>query len=417
LAAAHHEPTILQIIPRLDTGGAELTTIEVTEAVVRAGGRMLVATEGGRLEGEIAAAGGRLVRLAAGSKNPLRMLGNARTLAGLIRSERVALIHARSRAPAWSALIAARRTGIPFVTTYHGAYNERGRLKNVYNSVMARGDLVIANSGFTADLVATRYGTPRERLRVIYRGVEGTGRFDPDQVAEARVAALRRSWGVPVAAKVILQAARLTGWKGQTVLIDAAGRIARDGLLGDAVVVLAGDDQGRSAYTAGLRSQIAAQGLEGRVLLVGHCGDMPAAFRAAHVAVVASTEPEAFGRAATEAQVMGCPVIATAIGAPPETVLAPPKVASTETTGWLVPPADAEALAGRLCEALTLSGIAREAIGTRARAHVLAHFSLETMKRQTLQVYDELLKTRLAEGLGASQTRENARMSGPGGLT
>lgn len=409
-------PTILQIIPRLDTGGAELTTIEITEAVVRAGGRMLVATEGGRLAGDITRAGGQLITMAAGSKSPARIYANGRRLARIIAEEGVSLIHARSRAPAWSALMAARRTGIPFVTTYHGAYGEKGRLKRHYNSVMARGDIVIANSRFTADLVAHRYGTPRDRIRVIYRGVEGD-RFDPARVGGDRLERLRRQWGIATDRQIILQAARLTGWKGQGVLIDAAAELARQGALGSAVVILAGDDQGRSGYRSALERRIAEARLEARVRLVGHCDDMPAAFCLAHVAVVASTEPEAFGRAATEAQVMGCPVVATAIGAPPETVIAAPPARPEDATGWLVAPGEAGAMAGKLREALTLPAAARAAMGRRARAHVLASFSLEAMKRQTLSVYDVLARTQLSVAFDAAQKPDFAGANEPSPLT
>ena len=153
-------PTILQIIPRLDTGGAELSTIEITDAIVRGGGRALVATEGGRLASRITENGGEIVPFPAGTKNPIRILANARALERLIRMRGIDLVHARSRAPAWSALIAARRAGIPFITTYHGAYAEKGRLKRLYNSVMARAGVVIANSHYTAGLIRERYGTP-----------------------------------------------------------------------------------------------------------------------------------------------------------------------------------------------------------------------------------------------------------------
>lgn len=393
-------PTILQIIPALDTGGAELSTLEITEAVVRAGGRMLVLSEGGRLEGEIGRLGGELVRFPAASKNPLRLLANARAIAGLVRREGVALLHARSRAPAWSALIAARRTGVPFVTTYHGAYGESSRLKNIYNSVMARADVVIANSQFTADLIRARYGTPPERITVIHRGVD-LERFDPGAIAPRRLDGLRAQWGLETGQPVVLQAARLTGWKGQHVLIEAAGQLAREGRLAKALVVLAGDDQGREGYRAGLEARIAESGLAGKVRLVGHCADIAAAFLLADVTVVASTEPEAFGRAATEAQAMGSPVIATDIGAPPETVLAAPRVPAGDATGWLVPPGDAAALAARIAEALALPPEERAAMRARARAHIATRFTLERMKLATLEVYDHLLGSALAPALGA----------------
>jgi glycosyltransferase involved in cell wall biosynthesis len=387
-------PTILQIIPRLDTGGAELSTIEITEALVAAGARALVATEGGRMADRITAAGGEIVTMAAGTKNPVRLLANARLLARLARGEGVDLLHARSRAPAWSALIAARRTGLPFVTTYHGAYAEKGRLKRLYNSVMARADRVIANSRYTADLVRTRYGTPEDRIRVIHRGVD-MARFDPAAVGPDRVRRLREAWGLGPETPIVLQAARLTGWKGQRILIAAAARLAAGGRLGAAHVVLAGDDQGRTGYAATLRAEAERQGLAERVHLVGHVDDVPAAFATAHVAVVASTEPEAFGRAAAEAQAMGAPVIATDIGAPPETVLAIGRVAADAATGWLVPPDDAAALAEALADALSLDPDRRRAMGAVARAHVAGRFTVGAMQQATLAVYDELLGTRI----------------------
>jgi glycosyltransferase involved in cell wall biosynthesis len=392
---AEKRPTILQIIPELDTGGAELSAIEIADAIVRAGGRALVLSEGGRLAPRIAASGGEFVPFAAATKNPVRLLWNAHAIRRMIESEGVDLVHARSRAPAWSALIAARRAGVPFVTTYHGAYNEKTRLKRAYNAVMAKGDIVIANSLYTKRLIETRYGTPADRIRVIYRGVDG-GTFDPAAISEKRKAALRARWGAGSETRIILQPARLTTWKGQSTVIEAARLLEAEGRLGDSLVVLAGDAQGRTAYRQQLESEVAAAGLERKIILPGHVDDIPAALAMAHLAVVASIEPEAFGRVATEAQAMGCPVIATDIGAPPETVAAVPTVTSAEMTGWLVPPGDAARLAAAMAEALGLAPDARAALGARARARALGQFSLDAMRRQTLEVYDSLLGTRLA---------------------
>lgn len=392
-------PTILQIIPHLDAGGAELAVIEIAEAVTRAGGRALVLAEPGRLDVRLREAGGELRPFRAASKNPLQMLANALEIARIAGREGVALIHARSRAPAWSALIAAGRIGVPFVTTYHGAYGERNAVKRLYNSVMARGDVVIANSHYTADLIAARYRTPRPRIAVIHRGIDAR-LFAPSAEASARAAQLRRRWGIGEQDRVILQAARLTAWKGQSVLIDAAAQLAKAGRLERAVVILAGDAQGRAEYVDALQQQIERAGLGGRVRLVGHVDDIAAAYLAAHVTVVASIEPEAFGRAAIEAAAMGCPVIATDIGAPPETVLASPSAPAEAITGWLVPPRDSKALAERLAEALALSPGARSAMAKRAQAHVLAHFTTQQMQRQTLAVYDRLLGTGLERRFG-----------------
>jgi glycosyltransferase involved in cell wall biosynthesis len=392
---AEKRPTILQIIPELDTGGAELSAIEIADAVQSAGGRCIVLTEGGRLVQRLRDTGAEVNFFPSATKNPLRMLWNVQRIMKIVRREGVSLIHARSRAPAWSALMAARGAGVPFVTTYHGAYSETSDFKRLYNSVMARGDVVIANSNYTADLIRMRYGTPRSKLRVIYRGVDGR-LFDPVNVAADRVASVRSRWGVDDSKRLVLHAARLTNWKGQKFVIDAAALLAQRGLLDDVVFILAGDAQRRGAYKAALQQQIDEAGLTDRVLLVGHEDDMAGAFRASHVAVVASIEPEAFGRAATEAQVMATPVIATDIGAPPETVLGRPGVPASRATGWLVPPEDAVSLADAIAEALAMSGTEHTRMGQRAREHVLKSFSLRQMKQQTLQVYDQLLGTKLA---------------------
>lgn len=355
---------------------------------------MIVLAEPGRLAPRVVAAGGEVVAFPADSKNPARMLLNARSIARLATSRGVSLIHARSRAPGWSAFIAARYAGIPFVTTYHGAYSEANAAKRFYNSVMARGDIVIANSRYTANLIATRYGTPADRTVVVHRGVD-VAVFDPEAVARHRPLELRERWGVDPDDRVILQAARLTSWKGQSVLIDAAARLAARGQFASTVVVLAGDAQGRDGYVETLRAQIAGYRLERCVRIIGHVDDMAAGYLAADATVIASTEPEAFGRTAVEAAAMGCPVIATAIGAPPETVVAEPKAPKEAITGWLVPPNDPNALADRLAQALSLTLSERVEMGDRARRHATANFTVEAMQRRTLAVYDKLLSTGL----------------------
>jgi glycosyltransferase involved in cell wall biosynthesis len=377
--------TILQVIPRLDAGGAERTTIDVAAALVRAGARALVASEGGRLASELQAVGGLLTPFPAATKNPLAMALNVRRLARLIAEERVDLVHARSRAPGWVALGACRATDRPFVTTYHGAYSGRSALKLRYNSVMARGDVVIANSQFTADEIARLYPDARGRLRVIARGAD-LRRFAPSAVEPARVAGLREAWGVAPHERVALVAARLTEWKGHKVLIEAA-RLLRQRGLDEVRYILAGDAQGREAYARELDARIEAAGLKGVVSRVGHCADMPAALVAASVVAVPSTRPEAFGRSAIEAQAMGAMVVVSDSGAAAETVLAPPQTPAQARTGWRVPPGDAPALADALESALTLGASAREAVAQRARAHVERRFSLEQMTADTLAAY------------------------------
>lgn len=402
-------PTILQIIPQLSAGGAERTVIEVAEAVAHAGGRALVASEGGRLAGELAEVGGELIPFPAAAKNPARLLLNARRLAALIRERRVDLVHARSRAPAWSAYLAARWTKRPFVTTYHGIYNQKSALKAWYNGVMARGQIVIANSHYTASIVRERHGVPEDRLHVIPRAVD-LDKFSRANVDPERIARLREAWGVPHGARVILQASRLTRWKGQGVVIGAAGLLKASPRFEDAVIVLAGDHQGRNAYREELVARIASLGLADRILLPGHCADMPAAFGAAWLALVPSIEPEAFGRASIEAQAMGCPVIVSDIGALPETLPAMDGLAPR--SGWLVEAGNEAALAEALEAGLEMSAGARSSMGNAAERHARG-FSKAVLQKKTLQLYDYLLRTELAKAFSMSPRRvEFAHHSG-----
>jgi glycosyltransferase involved in cell wall biosynthesis len=398
-------PTILQIIPRLDTGGAEMSTIEIAGALTRAGARALVASDGGRMAPMLAAEGGRLIHFPAATKNPARILGNARSLVRLCRAHDVSLIHARSRAPAWSGLVAARQARLPFVTTYHGAYNQKGAAKSLYNSVMARGDIVIANSEFTAGLICERHGVDPERIRVIHRGVD-LAAFDPAAVPRERVEKLRLAWSITTRSRVILHAARMTRLKGHHVVVEALARLKAQDRLGDAIVVFAGDHRGREAYVRELEQLIEERKLWGHARIVGHCADVPAALASAHVALVASTEPEAFGRASAEAQAMGCPVIVTDLGALPETLIA---ADDATRTGWTVPPNDPDALADALSRAFDIGDAERAAMGARGRAHVRARFSHARMQSATLGVYDELLGGDLAARFLADENAGHAR--------
>jgi len=386
-------PGVLQIIPELETGGAERTAVDVGIAAKKAGWRSLVASAGGRMVGELEAAGVRHLVMDLATKNPLRLIANGFRLARIVRAEDIDLMHVRSRAPGWSAWLASKLTGIPYIATYHGAYGQRSALKGLYNSVMARGALVIANSAFIAAMIRRRHGVPEACVAIIHRGTD-LADFDPERITEARRQALREAWGVEPGQRIVLQVARLTPWKGQRVLIEALALLDREGM-GDVVGILAGDDQGRESYRADLETAIAAAGLEGRVKLTGHCADVAAAISLSSAVVVASTEPEAFGRAAVEAQAMGKPAIVTRLGAVPETVLAPPAVAASERTGWHVEPGSPEALAACLKGVLALSETEIAALGARARGHARAHFSLERMTESTLQAYARVCGNRV----------------------
>jgi glycosyltransferase involved in cell wall biosynthesis len=370
---------ILQVLPQLETGGVEQVVVELTEAIARTGARALVASLPGRLVPAIERAGGTHITLDLKSRNPFRMSWNGDQLAKLIKSQRVSLIHAHSRAPAFAARAASMRRSIPFVTTYHGAYNQRGLLKRRYNAVMAGGDRVIAISEFIADLVRTRHHIGDDKLRIVPGGVDLV-KFDPDQVNGGRIDRLARAWRLPDGAPTIMLPARLTAWKGQAVMIEALARMRHR----DPVLILLGSAQGRDAYATSLAQSAQRHDIANRVLFAGDCADMPAAYMLADVVVNASTDPEAFGRTIVEAQAMRRLVIATDHGAARETIRA-------GATGWRVPPADPAALAEALDAALDLPVEARLAIGAAARDFVAAHYSIDAMQAGNLAVYHELL--------------------------
>ena len=375
--------TVLQVLPAMGAaGGVERGTVEIAGAVVQAGGRALVASAGGPLVHDLARVGAEHVELPMDSKNPVTMWRNVDRLVQVIRAEKVDIVHARSRAPAWSARAAAKRTGAHFVTTFHGTYGAGNHLKRVYNSIMTRGERVIAISQFIAGHIRQLYGVPSNKIRVIHRGVD-LDRFDPAKVTAQRVVNLATDWMLPDGMPVIMLPGRLTRWKGQPVVIDALGKLGRK----DVRCLLVGGDQGREDYRAELESMIAARNLNEVVRLVDHCDDMPAAYMLTDVVISASTDPEAFGRVIAEAQALGRPVIATDHGGAKETVI-------SGETGWLVPPGDAEALAAAIEKVLALDSAQRSTLAGKAIANVRDNFSKATMCAKTLDVYDEVLGIR-----------------------
>jgi glycosyltransferase involved in cell wall biosynthesis len=299
-------------------------------------------------------------------------------LVRLIRQLGVDIVHARSRAPAWSACAAASVTGRRFVTTFHNAYGARTALKRRYNSVMARGDRVIAISDFVADHAATVYGIGRDRLRTIPRGVD-LEIFDPNRVGAQRVINLARQWRLPDGMPVVMLPGRLTRWKGGLDFIAAVAKLGRC----DVCCVLAGSEQ-RLGFRRELEGAIRENGLAGLFRIVEECRDMPAAYMLADVVVSASRDPEGFGRVIVEAQAMGRPVVATDHGGARETIV--PSV-----TGWLVPPREPAVLAAAIGEALSIAVEERQQLAQRSIAHIAARYTRQAMCAGTIRVYEELL--------------------------
>jgi glycosyltransferase involved in cell wall biosynthesis len=383
-------PTVLQVLPSLDVGGGgvERSAIDVAEALVLAGKTAIVASSGGRQVHELERKGVRHVTLPLASKNPLVMRRNVARLAELIAVEKVELVHARSRAPAWSARAAVRAAGLPFVTTFHGTYNfgtgAAGALKKRYNAVMADGDVVIANSGFIAGHVREHYAVPDERIRVVPRGVD-TARFDAEGFNPNRMIELSTRWRLADENAVVMLPGRLTRWKGQLLFIEALARLkARRGAENFGVTgILVGSDQGREAYRRELEDTISNKGLGADIQIVGHCDDMPAAYMLSDVVVSASTDPEAFGRVIAEAQAMGRPVVVADHGGAAEQVLA-------GETGWRFAPGDPQAMADALETALVLDAGGRAALAERAAAHARGKYSKAGMCAATLRIYAEV---------------------------
>jgi glycosyltransferase involved in cell wall biosynthesis len=366
-------------------GGVERGAIDMAAAQVAAGWRALVASAGGPLVRELVRAGAEHIALPLDTKNPLAIRRNVARLAAVMRAEAVDLVHARSRAPAWSAWLAARELGVPFVTTFHGVYG-LGPLgfKRAYNSVMARGVRVIAISHFIRRHLMDEYAVPEDRIRVIHRGVD-TATLDPNRVSPQRLIQLTQRWRLPDDGRVVMLPGRLTAWKGHLLLIDALAALkARAGGTLNIRCLMIGQDQGRSAYRARILAHAARRGIDGLVQIVDDCNDLPAAYMATDVVVSASLRPEAFGRVVAEAGAMGRPVVAPDHGAAPEIVV-------NGVTGWLFRPGDAESLATTLETALGLDQMGRVRLAEAAIDRARALFDKADMCAKTLAVYDAVL--------------------------
>lgn len=380
-APVHKPPVIMQVIPHLGAGGAEQGCIDVAAELVKVKAKAIVVSHGGMRIPELARLGVTHIDLPVDSKKPTTMYFNIGRLRRLIRDYHVDIVHARSRAPAWSCLKACEGTAAHFMTTCHAPYNiHDNSIKRFYNSSIVRGERVIAISNYVADYLKANYDVDPAIIRTIHRGIP-IERFNPGNASPERMMKLSRQWRIPDGASIILLPGRLTRWKGQIQMIEAMAQLKRP----DVFCVMVGDDQGRTEYRAELESLLKDRNLEANVRIMSHCDDMPAAYMVSTVVVSASIEPEGFGRVAVEGQAMGRPVIATDHGGATETII--PGV-----TGWLVPPNDVDALATALKKSLALTIDQRNEMAHQGIANVMANFTKAQMVSGTLDVYTELLQ-------------------------
>ncbi len=379
--------TILQIVPPVDAGGDERATLAVTAALAEAGARALVATDAGELASELQAIGGLHIRFPAATKNPLAMTLNMARLQRIIASERVDLVHARSRWAAWTAVRACRTAKRPLVTSLH-ADGGRSPPRTSFETAVAEGDLVIAPSEFVALRAAGVFPAARMRLRVVRPGLD-LSKLAPERVSRKRVAEVREGWGVAPHERVVLTPARLAPGRGQETLIEAAALI-KDRGLDDVRFVMAGDAD-KPAFARQLDALAVARGVQSILVRVGAAADLPAAFVGAAFVVFPTAEPDGVTRTAIEAAAMGTLTVISDVGPAREIIAAPPYEDAEARSGWLVSQSHAAALAEAVEQALALGASARDAVRRRSRARIAEAFSIERMTQDTLSVYAEAL--------------------------
>src|SRR5262245_4213728 len=324
LTATQTPINVLIAVPTLDGGAADAGAVELVRILSDAGDHAIVASRAGRLVADVTTAGGEFVAVDVSSNNPVVMLRSAYLLTRLARERRCAAIHALGRAAAWSAYMAARLCDVPFVTSWYKGFREQNLFKRRYNSIMARGDHVIASSEQIAQLINDRYGTPWEKISVVPCSID-LDRFNPDNVTRERVEAVRTAWGVTRETKVILITGRILRRKGHHVVVKAVKRLKEMGLK-DFLCIFVGEDRGRTRYTGELWDLVLTTGTMDVIRMASPVADLPAAYATASVVVSAAVQPEGVQRAIREAKAMARPVIVSDLGAGPDVVLTAPAV-------------------------------------------------------------------------------------------
>jgi glycosyltransferase involved in cell wall biosynthesis len=381
--------TILQIVPALREEPVAHAAIDTALTLLQAGARAIVAGDGGPLAGELRAFGGEWIPLANETWNPFALRRNITMLRNLIASERIDIVHAQGAGAAWSALAATARLPVRLVTSFGDRLEAPSFFSARMQSALARGERIIAPSSFIARAMIERYQLRPERIAVIPRRID-TAMFSPAAVHPDRVAALRRSWAVPPHHRIVLVPGRLAPWNGQIGVIDAARLLVGNGAR-NLAFVFAGDDRSEPAYRKAMLQRARAQAVDTLVRIVGHCPDMPTAIAASDVVVIPALKPPLTGRAASEAQAMGRPVVVNAVGVLPENVLTPPRMAEELRTGWVVRPGHAGDLARGIGSALRLDRKTYDAMGARARQFAEFMFSPTSVAAKVRGLYTSLL--------------------------
>ena len=377
---------VLQVIPKLGYGGAETGCYDIAHYLSENKCKSYIVTSGGDLIKFIDKKKVKLIRLPVHSKNPLLIFLNALILIGIILIFKISIVHARSRAPAWSCLLATKLTGRKFVTTFHGTYNFSGKLKKFYNSIMVRSDLIIAGSNFIFSHIKNNYSEflkPNRKFLVIFRGIN-VDYFDPTTKFENDEKKLLQNWEINKEKKIILMPGRLTSWKGQKLLIEAINLVKIELGYEAFHVVILGDDQGRDLYKKELVRLTEQYRLTNQIKFIKHCKDMALAYKVSDIIISSSIEPEAFGRVAVEAQSMEKLIIASNIGGSNETII-------DEKTGFLFESGDAYSLSKKIIKAITMDETSLKLIGKEGRKNIIKKFNVEKMCFSTYSEYKRLV--------------------------
>ena len=377
---------VLQVIPKLGYGGAETGCYDIAHYLPENDCGSYIATSGGELLKFIDKKKVKIIKLPVHSKNPLIIFFNFLALIWVILINNISIVHARSRAPAWSCLFAAKITGRKFVTTFHGTYNFNSEIKKFYNSVMVRSDLIIAGSNFIFSHIKenyTKYLDAKKKLLVIFRGIN-VDYFDPTTKLDNDEKKLLNEWKIKKDKKIILLPGRLTGWKGQEIFIEAVN-LANIELGYEAFyAIILGSDQGRDLYKKKLFRLTEQHRLINQVKFIDHCKDMALAYKVSDIVVSASIEPEAFGRVSVEAQSMEKPIIASNIGGSNETVI-------DEKTGFLFESNNAKSLSKKILKVLSMDEVSLQSIGKEGRKNIIQKFNVEKMCFSTYSEYKRII--------------------------